>query len=85
MFGSGRPPEAIIAEKNLLQISDSRALEGIIAEVIKGNHRAIADYKNGKASALMFLVGQVMKRSRGKANPNVAAEMLKEVLQDQGG
>ncbi|MFH1397910.1 MAG: Asp-tRNA(Asn)/Glu-tRNA(Gln) amidotransferase subunit GatB [Candidatus Omnitrophota bacterium] len=71
---------AVIAEKNLLQVSDVSGLENYIIEVIKENSRTVNDYKNGKENSLMFLVGQVMKKSQGKANPKVAHDMLKRRL-----
>ena len=81
MFNSGRPPEVIVKEKDLLQVSDTRELEGIIASVIVENVKSVGDYKAGKENALMFLVGQVMKLSKGKANPKVVREVLREKLQ----
>lgn len=71
---------AIIKEKNLSQISDSAVLDDIIREVIRENNKSVADYNSGKGNALMFLTGQVMKKSRGKANPKVVQEILKRRL-----
>jgi len=72
----------IIREKNLIQISDSASLEGIIAEVLAGNARSVDDFKAGKENALMFLVGQAMKKSKGKANPKVVQDLLRRRLSD---
>ena len=80
MVKTGKPAQKIIEEKNLAQISDSASLSGIIAEVIKDNPKSVADYKTGKANAVMFLVGQVMRKSSGKANPKAVQELLKEKL-----
>ena len=82
MIKTGKPPGTIISEKNLSQISDSGALNEIIELVIKENPRSASDYKAGKASALMFLVGQAMKKSQGKANPKVVQDILKRRLND---
>ena len=80
MVKTGKPAQKIIEEKNLAQISDSASLSGIIAEVIKDNPKSVTDYKTGKANAVMFLVGQVMRKSSGKANPKAVQELLKEEL-----
>ncbi len=72
----------IIKERNLIQISDSGALDAVITEVINENEKSVADFKTGKQNALMFLVGQAMKKSRGKANPKTVQEMLKRRLAD---
>lgn len=71
---------AVISEKNLIQISDAPGLEGYIDEVIKENPGPVNDYKKGKENSLMFLIGQVMKKSSGKANPKVAQDILKRRL-----
>jgi len=80
MVKTGKPAQKIIEERNLAQISDSESLNGIIAEVIKKNPKSVADYRCGKANAVMFLVGQVMRKSSGKANPKAVQELLKERL-----
>ena len=80
MFRSGEDAAAIIARKGLSQISDSGELEKIIVEVINSNVQPVADYHAGKETALKFLVGQVMKASRGRANPQAVNEMLKQKL-----
>jgi len=76
-----RAPE-IIKNKNLSQISDINSLEGQVEEIIKDNPNSVADYKNGKDNAIMFLVGQAMKKTQGKANPKVVQEILKRRLKD---
>lgn len=80
MLETGKKPSVIVEEKNLGQVSDSSALGGIIEEVIAAQPKSVADYKAGKENALMFLVGQVMKMSKGKANPKTARELLIERL-----
>jgi aspartyl-tRNA(Asn)/glutamyl-tRNA(Gln) amidotransferase subunit B len=82
MIDTGKSARVIIAEKNLVQISDAKALDGQVEAVIKGNPKSAEDYRSGKANALMFLVGQVMKRTAGKANPKVVQEILKEKLRN---
>ena len=77
MISTGRAPEEIIKEKNLSQICDESSLEAFIEEAIKENPKSVKDYQQGKQNALMFLVGQTMKKSKGKANPKVVQELLK--------
>ncbi|TAM34398.1 Asp-tRNA(Asn)/Glu-tRNA(Gln) amidotransferase GatCAB subunit B, partial [bacterium] len=77
MLDSGKSAQAIIKEKNLLQVSDTAELEGIITAVIRENEKSANDLKNGKTNALMFLVGQVMKKSSGRANPKIVQELIK--------
>ena len=77
MISTGRAPEEIIKEQNLSQVSDQSSLEVFIEEVIKENPKSVKDYQQGKQNALMFLVGQTMKKSKGKANPKVVQELLK--------
>ncbi|AMP21023.1 aspartyl/glutamyl-tRNA amidotransferase subunit B [endosymbiont 'TC1' of Trimyema compressum] len=77
---SGKVPEAIVKEKGLVQITDSSEIESFVDEVLNNNLQAIEDYKRGKESAIGFLVGQVMKASRGKANPGIVNGLLKDKL-----
>jgi len=76
MIETGSAPQKIIDEKGLRQVSDSSEIEGIIDVVLKNNPQSIADYKSGKEKAIGFLVGQIMKESKGKANPQVVNELL---------
>ena len=80
MLDSGKGPAQIVKEKNLAQMSGEDALGAIVEEVLKDNEKTVVDYRQGKESALMFLVGQVMRSSKGKANPKVAQELLKKRL-----
>ena len=80
MFETDRSAEEIIKEKGLIQISDAGEIEKIVDEVLNENPQSIEDFKNGKDTALGFLVGQVMKKSRGKANPQLANKMLVEKM-----
>jgi len=77
---TGKDPAEIVKEKGLEQVSDESELEGIIKEVISLNERSVNDFKAGKENALSFLVGQVMKMSKGKANPKLANEMLRKKI-----
>lgn len=79
-FHSGRDPEAIVKERGLIQISDADELSRIVAEVVEANPNAVEDYRNGKDKALGYLVGQVMKATRGKANPQMVNKLIKEKL-----
>jgi aspartyl-tRNA(Asn)/glutamyl-tRNA(Gln) amidotransferase subunit B len=81
MFNKGKDPAQIIQEKGLIQISDEDALIKIVNEVITQNQKVVDDYRAGKDRALAFLVGQVMKVTRGKANPELVNRLLKEKMQ----
>lgn len=83
MVGSGKSAKQIVKEKNLAQISDTSELDGIIDGVIKENVKSVEDFKKGKENAVMFLVGKVMRKTKGKANPKVVGEMLKKKLQKE--
>ena len=80
MFETGKKPLVIIEEKGLVQISDSSAIEEIVDKVLSENPQSIEDFKAGKDRAVGFLVGQVMKASRGKANPQIVNKLITEKL-----
>ena len=80
MYKSGKSAEDIIKERGLSQISDTQELENIVAEVINSNVQPVADYRAGKDSAFKFLVGQVMRATKGRANPQLVNEVLKRNL-----
>ena len=80
MFETGKSPAAIVQEKGLAQVSDTGAIEKFCDEAIAANPGPAADFKAGKTPALNFLKGQVMKLSKGKANPALAGEILKKKL-----
>jgi len=82
MYGTGKDAETVVREKGLVQVSDSGAIETIIADVIKANPAQHADYKGGKDKLFGFFVGQVMKASKGKANPELVNELLKKKLSE---
>lgn len=78
MIQTGKDPQLIVEEKKLVQISDEGFIEEVVSKVISSNPDVITDYKKGKKNALTFLVGQVMKETKGKANPKIVNELLKE-------
>ena len=80
MFETGKSPEDIVKEKGLVQISDESELKSIAQKVIDNNPKSVQDYKNGKQKALGFLVGQIMKETRGKANPQMVNTILSRLL-----
>jgi aspartyl-tRNA(Asn)/glutamyl-tRNA(Gln) amidotransferase subunit B len=80
MFETGKAPAIIVEEKGLSQVSDSGELEEFCNEAITANPGPAEDFRNGKEAALNFLKGQVMKASRGKANPQMVGELLKKIL-----
>jgi aspartyl-tRNA(Asn)/glutamyl-tRNA(Gln) amidotransferase subunit B len=76
MIDTGKPAWQIILEQDLMQKSDENELKTIINEVIKENPKVIQEIKNGKKKAIGFLVGQVMQKTEGKANPKIVNEIL---------
>ena len=80
MIETAKMPDDIIKEKGMIVVSDSGAIEGFVKQVIAENPNAIADYKSGKTNVVGWLMGQVMKKSGGKANPKTATELLKAEL-----
>ncbi|MYJ02044.1 MAG: Asp-tRNA(Asn)/Glu-tRNA(Gln) amidotransferase GatCAB subunit B, partial [Chloroflexi bacterium] len=82
MYETGDSPAAIVEDKGLTQISGEDALTPIITQVIADNPDAVNDYRSGKEAALKYLVGQVMRHSRGQANPAQASELLVSALSE---
>ncbi|WP_314589397.1 Asp-tRNA(Asn)/Glu-tRNA(Gln) amidotransferase subunit GatB [Paenibacillus terrigena] len=80
MIDSGKAPQAIVEEKGLVQISDEGAIKAIVDKIVEANPQSVEDYRAGKDKAIGFLVGQVMKESRGKANPALVNQLLAERL-----
>jgi aspartyl-tRNA(Asn)/glutamyl-tRNA(Gln) amidotransferase subunit B len=76
MFETGERPEAIIEARGLKQVTDTSAIEQIIDKVIVANADKVTEYKSGKDKLFGFFVGQVMKESQGKANPQVVNDLL---------
>ena len=79
-FKTGKAPDEVIKEQGLVQISDTGELGIIIDKIIADNEKAVIDYRAGKEASLTFLIGQVMKASRGKANPAVVRQIIVDKL-----
>ncbi len=80
MWQSGKDADTIIKEQGLTQVSDLSAIEPLVDEVIAANPEQVAEYRGGKEKLLSFFVGQIMKASKGKANPGALNELLKKKL-----
>ncbi|MDI6814969.1 MAG: hypothetical protein QMC90_02650, partial [Dehalococcoidales bacterium] len=70
-------------QRGLSQISDTQEVKKVVSQVITANAQAVADYKAGKTQSLTFLVGQVMRATRGRANPKLVNELLKKKLEEE--
>jgi len=81
MFDTRKDPEAIVKEEGMEVVTDEDAIRKVILEVMKNNPSSVADYKGGKTKALGFLVGQVMKATKGKADPKLVNKLLVEELE----
>ena len=80
MFASGKPAAKIVKEKGIEQLSDTGEIEAFCDQAIAANPKPAADFKAGNAASLNFLKGQVMKLSKGKANPQLVGEILEKKL-----
>lgn len=80
---NGGDPEQIVKEKGLVQISDEGALRKIVIEVMDNNPKSIEDFKNGKKKAVGFLVGQIMKATKGQANPQLVNKLIAEEMKNR--
>jgi aspartyl-tRNA(Asn)/glutamyl-tRNA(Gln) amidotransferase subunit B len=80
MWAGGGSPADVVAKKGLVQISDTGAIEKIIADIIAANPTQVAEYRGGKDKLFGFFVGQAMKASKGQANPDLLNQILKEKL-----
>jgi aspartyl-tRNA(Asn)/glutamyl-tRNA(Gln) amidotransferase subunit B len=81
VFNTGSSPGTIVKEKGYVQIADSSVLESAVTQAIGDNPKAVDDYRNGKDSAAKFLVGQVMKITKGQAKPDLVNQLVKEGLE----
>jgi aspartyl-tRNA(Asn)/glutamyl-tRNA(Gln) amidotransferase subunit B len=81
MFKTGKPAAAIIEEQGLVQVSDTGEIDSLIDSVIAANPDQVASYRSGKETLMGFFVGQVIKASKGKANPKIVNERLRAKLQ----
>jgi len=82
MVENGGDPSDICEARNLGQLSDSGEIEAVARNIIGANEKVVADYRAGRGNAIQFLVGQVMKATRGKAPPEVARELLERLLKE---
>ena len=81
MYETGQDPEAIIERKGLKQVSDQGVLEKAVDDAIKANPKEVEKYKAGKVQLMGFFVGQVMKATKGQANPKMVNELIRKKLQ----
>jgi aspartyl-tRNA(Asn)/glutamyl-tRNA(Gln) amidotransferase subunit B len=84
MFETGKPARAVVEERGLAQISAADELAEVVQRVITQHEQAVADYRNGKEGALKYLMGQVMRETRGRANPGVVQDLLRQQLDRSG-
>ena len=80
VFKTEKSPDEIVKEKNLLQIVDESFIEKVVKEVIEENPKAVDDYRKGKEKVIGFLVGQVMRKMKGKANPSIVKNTFEKML-----
>ncbi|MCD1261079.1 Asp-tRNA(Asn)/Glu-tRNA(Gln) amidotransferase subunit GatB [Paenibacillus athensensis] len=80
MIETGKAPQTVVEEQGLVQISDEGAIKQVVEQVVDNNPQSVADYKAGKEKAVGFLVGQVMKETKGKANPGLVNKLILECL-----
>ena len=76
MFDTDKTPEAIVKELDLKQVSDINELEALVDKLLSGNHDAVESLKKGNEKVMDFLVGQAMRKSKGRANPRIIAEII---------
>ena len=80
MFATGQAPKAIVEAKNLAQVSDEGYLEGVVAQILNDNPKEVASYLAGKETVFQWMMGQVARRTKGKADPQVARQLLLQAL-----
>ncbi|MCD6574307.1 Asp-tRNA(Asn)/Glu-tRNA(Gln) amidotransferase subunit GatB [Candidatus Aerophobetes bacterium] len=85
MFKTGKGASQIIEERGLKQISDEESLDKVADEVVKENPKAVKDWQKGKSQAIKFLVGQLMRKTKGKANPQLANKLIEKKLKNLSG
>ena len=82
MYRTGEDAKTVVDKLGLMQVSDASAIETIVRKVISDNPKSVEDYKGGKTQAMGYLVGQVMRASKGKANPKIVNELVNRVLNE---
>ena len=80
MFETGKDPKSIVEEEGLTQVTDEGAIKEVVEKIIEANPKSVEDYKAGKDKAIGFLVGQIMRETKGKANPQIVNKLLLEIL-----
>jgi len=83
MAKTGKPPQVIVEEKGWVQVTDASAIQQVVSRVLKAYPKEVDAYNNGKTKLLGFFVGQVMKETKGKANPKMVNDVLKDLLSDE--
>jgi aspartyl-tRNA(Asn)/glutamyl-tRNA(Gln) amidotransferase subunit B len=83
MFETGQSAQKVVASKGLSQITDVEAIRQVVSEVVQQHAAVVQDYRSGKEKALAYLVGQVMKATRGQAKPDLVNQLLKEAMQSE--
>ena len=83
MAQTGSPPKEIVAEKGLVQVTDESTIKALVLKILQQCSTEVKDYKNGKTKLFGFFVGQVMKETKGKANPKIVNEILKDLLENE--
>jgi aspartyl-tRNA(Asn)/glutamyl-tRNA(Gln) amidotransferase subunit B len=83
LLETGKDPQTIVEEQGLVQISDEGAIQAIVEQIVQANPQSVADFKAGKEKAVGFLVGQIMKETKGKANPGLVNKLILESLNKQ--
>jgi aspartyl-tRNA(Asn)/glutamyl-tRNA(Gln) amidotransferase subunit B len=81
LFEEGGDPAATVQAKGLVQVSDSSALEALVEQALEEHPQSVEAYRSGKSNAIQHLMGQVMRLSKGKANPQVVLELLRKRLE----
>ncbi|OGP52076.1 MAG: aspartyl/glutamyl-tRNA amidotransferase subunit B [Deltaproteobacteria bacterium RBG_13_43_22] len=84
MFETGKPPKTIVRDRGLVQMTDAAQIQVVIEEVLKNNPDKIAGYQEGKTKLFGYFVGEVMKKTQGKANPKIVNEILRQKLDPSG-
>ena len=82
MFNTGKSPKTIVEEKGLVQNSDEGAILEIVKKVLDANPKSVEDFNNGKTRVLGFIVGLIMKETRGKANPQIVNKLVNEQIKE---
>jgi aspartyl-tRNA(Asn)/glutamyl-tRNA(Gln) amidotransferase subunit B len=81
VYKSGKSPKEVVKSKGLIQLTDKAQIEEAVRKVLQENQKTVQDFFNGKKNALAFLVGQVMKVTQGRANPQMVNELLMQEVE----